>query len=143
MTIVIISIVAAIALPSFTTVIENNQLASQANSFIGSVAMARSEAVKQGSTITLISNSAGNNWSSGWCLSTGTTNCNGTVIQKYPPTAGGLTLSGDRNTFSFNSRGYLSTNSGTLTLCKSSGKQGQQITINAAGRANGQRITCP
>jgi type IV fimbrial biogenesis protein FimT len=142
MTLVIASILASVALPSFLTTIENNQLASQSNVFVGTVAMARSESIKQGATITIISNS-GTDWSDGWCLSVGTANCNGTVIQKYPPVAGQLTLSGDQSIFSFNSRGYLSSASGTLKLCKSSGKTGQQITINASGRANGQRITCP
>lgn len=143
MTIIIVSIVASIALPSFLSVIERNQLSSQANSFIGAVSMARSEAAKRGATMSLISNSTTSNWSSGWCLTPGATNCTGTVTHKYPPTAGGLVLSGNRSMFSFDARGYLSTSSGTLTLCKSSGKEGQQITINAAGRANGQRITCP
>jgi len=142
-TLTIASILAAVGLPSFLTTIENNQLASQSNAFVGSVAMARSESIKQGATITLISNSGTNDWSTGWCVSTGSSNCNGTVIQKYPAATGAFVLSGDQSTFGFDSRGYLNTSTGTLTLCKSSGEAGQQIKLNASGRANSQRITCP
>ena len=46
-TLAIAAILAAVALPSFQDIIRSNRLATQANEFVGAVALARSEAVRQ------------------------------------------------------------------------------------------------
>jgi len=72
-TIVVVSVLMATAIPSFMQFIENNRMTGQANSFVVSTQMARNEAVKRGSSTTLCAANAdmdgcsGNNdWSTGW-----------------------------------------------------------------------------
>ena len=72
-TIVVVSVLLATAIPSFMQFIENNRMTGQANSFVVTAHMARNEAVKRGSGTTLCAAnpdldgcSGSNDWSTGW-----------------------------------------------------------------------------
>ena len=52
-TIVVVSVLLATAIPSFMQFIKNNRVTGQANSFVVSTQMARNEAVKRGAGTTL------------------------------------------------------------------------------------------
>jgi len=53
-----------IAVPSFQAMIANNRLTTQANSMVGALNIARSEAAKQNKRVTVRKNAGG--WASGW-----------------------------------------------------------------------------
>lgn len=61
-TLAVVAILATIAVPSFRDTIINNRMASQANALVGTLTLARSEAVKQNRTATV-------------CVSTNGTSC--------------------------------------------------------------------
>jgi len=72
-TIVVVSVLLATAVPSFMQFVKNNRITSQANSFVVSTQMARNEAVKRGAGTTLCAANAdlddcsgSTDWSSGW-----------------------------------------------------------------------------
>jgi len=74
-TIGIITIVATIAMPSLYQGIQGSRLASQANSFMGVLATARSEAVKRAVRVTMCKSTDGVNcnagaagWETGWIM---------------------------------------------------------------------------
>ena len=72
-TIVVVSILLATAVPSFMQAIKNNRVAGQANSFVVSTHMARNEAVKRGASTTMCAanttmNACDTNWSTGWII---------------------------------------------------------------------------
>jgi type IV fimbrial biogenesis protein FimT len=74
-TIVVISILLAAAVPSFMQAIKNNRVTGQASSFVISSQMARNEAVKRGAGTTMCAANAdmdgcsgSNDWSSGWIV---------------------------------------------------------------------------
>jgi type IV fimbrial biogenesis protein FimT len=74
-TIVVVSVLLATAVPSFMQFVKNNRVTGQANSFAVSTQMARNEAVKQGAgTILCAANadmdgcSGDNDWSTGWIV---------------------------------------------------------------------------
>ena len=76
-TIVVISILLATAVPSFMQAIKNNRITGQANSFVVSTQMARNEAVKRGAGTTICAANAdmdacsgSNDWSTGWIIFT-------------------------------------------------------------------------
>ncbi len=71
-TLAIMAILAAIAAPSFTRMIEDNRVTTQANEVLSSLSLARSEAVKRGVTVTVTPNPGG--YGNGWCVHTGA-NC--------------------------------------------------------------------
>lgn len=74
-TLVVLSVVIGIAIPSFRELVLNNRMTSQLNSLSGTVAFARSSASSQpGASVTLCSSSdsatcSGNaNWENGWIV---------------------------------------------------------------------------
>ena len=74
-TIVVVSILLATAVPSFMQAIKNNRVTGQANSLVVSMQMARSEAVKRGASTTICAANAdmddcsgSNDWSTGWIV---------------------------------------------------------------------------
>lgn len=74
-TIVVVSVLLATAIPSFMQFIKNNRVTGQANSFVVSIQMARNEAVKLGAGTTLCAANANmdgcsndNDWSTGWIV---------------------------------------------------------------------------
>ena len=74
-TIVVISVLLATAVPSFMQFIKNNRITGQANSFVVSTQVARNEAVKRGAGTTMCASTdqatcSGNaaDWTSGWII---------------------------------------------------------------------------
>lgn len=67
-TMVILAIVAAVAVPGFGNLIEGNRLVSGTNLVTSSIKFARAEAIKRGDNVTLSSDSG---LVSGWCVHAG------------------------------------------------------------------------
>ena len=63
-TISIVGILAALAIPSFQSTIQNNRLTTSANSLVTALNLARSEAVKRGQMVVV--RRTGANWENGW-----------------------------------------------------------------------------
>ncbi len=72
-TISIVAILLGVGLPSFVNFIDNNRVTSQANDLVYSFHMARSEAVKRGAEVRVVS-IGGSNWNSGWRVVADTNN---------------------------------------------------------------------
>jgi len=72
-TISIVAILLGVGLPSFVNFIDNNRVTSQANDLVYSFHMARSEAVKRGSEVRVVS-IAGSDWDGGWRVIADTNN---------------------------------------------------------------------
>lgn len=66
-TLAVFGIIASIAAPSFMTMIRDNRIITQSNNLVGSLQLARSEAVKRGVQVTVRSTSGTNSvWEQGW-----------------------------------------------------------------------------
>lgn len=155
-TISIVGIMAAIAVPNFTTFIQNSRIVAQANDLVTSLNYARSEAVKRWQGITVCpgtaagcSNSA--NWSNGWVVfvdndANGVPDNAASVLRvKAETLEGGNTLNGNVNSFNFNSRGSSSV-ADTINLCDSRGTaEGRAIVVTAIGRIKSSKpaTVCP
>jgi type IV fimbrial biogenesis protein FimT len=76
MTMAIVAILASIAIPEFKYVTNSNRIASEVNGLLGDMQFARSEAVKQGQTVTVCTSSDGlscagatvSTWHIGWIV---------------------------------------------------------------------------
>lgn len=100
MAIAILAILAMIAIPSFIALITNNRVSSQVNLVIGSINVARSEAVKHGRAASLCASSngtscTGTDLGAGWIVfddigADGTVDTADTVIKIYPAMPGGM-----------------------------------------------------
>lgn len=74
-TLSVLAILASVAVPSFRTIIEDSRAASASNDLLASLLLARSEAVKRASDVTVCPNSAGTaecpddaDWQEGWVV---------------------------------------------------------------------------
>lgn len=157
-TLVVVIILAAIAAPSFNNMIRENRLATQANLFLGSLQLAKSEAIRRGAQVTMIpeSNTAGE-WHGGWRIFTdwnrnqtfngdaNATDCSTEGQDCYllfqESIGNNLTLLGDsqyQDWIAFTPSGETLSSGGglpmgTFTLCTPN-TNGRDIVINNAGR---------
>lgn len=72
-TISIVAILLGVGLPSFVNFIDNNRITTQANDLLYSFHMARSEAIKRGAEVRIVS-IGGSDWNSGWRVIADTNN---------------------------------------------------------------------
>jgi len=107
----IAGILMAMAIPSFSDMMRDNRLTTYANEFVTSLNIARSEAVKRGTTVTLRKiGGTGTYWStSGWNVfvdndADGTLDAGEEIIRTYNALPNGYTLVGDNT----NITNYLS-----------------------------------
>jgi type IV fimbrial biogenesis protein FimT len=154
-------IMVTVAVPSFSTMIRNNRLATQANQFVASLTLARSEAVKRETQVTLCRSTDGatcngSNWEDGWIVfsdldrdstpDVGTGTCaNGEdcILRAEAVLVGPNTLRTDANFAtavaylpSGMSRGNGGSATGTFRLCDARGQTyARAIVIGPTGRA--------
>lgn len=130
-TIAIAGILVGVAIPSFTSIITSNRLTSYANELVTALSLARSEAIKQGVSVTVrkvddrsfTNIGAGANWEDGWDVFTDANN-NGdfdvgdVLIRSYAPLRSSYTLRGNNfsNFIRFTSSGQSNTN-GSFVIC--------------------------
>ena len=144
-TLLVASILVTLAAPSFSNFIKDNRLTAQANTFIASVNLARSEAIKRGTSVYITSNN-GTNWNGGWKVwvdqDGDTSYDSGEELRVEPAFDGPSTLAGTQSTFTFNAEGLID-NTDTLKLCDDrTGETGRRIEIKATGRISIYTLTC-
>lgn len=153
-TLAIAAIVVGLAAPSFSSMVQDNRLSSQSLDFIAALNLARSEAIKRGSQVTLCKSDDGlscknaGDWAQGWIVFLDNDASNSrdtaddsteTILRVHPALAGGNRLTGNNPVQSFiayTPRGNTST-IGTLALCdpRKDDAKGRAIIINSTGRA--------
>lgn len=139
-TIAIAGVLLAIAAPSFQGVIINNRISAQASDFVSGLALARSEAIKRGTSVRVTA--AGTDFSSGWTIWVDT-NGNaaldaGEELRVHEALNSGFTLVGtgftDTTEIQYRSNG-VSDSGGSFTLCHS-GYTGRLISVSVTGRVS-------
>jgi len=156
-TMAIAAILLTIAVPSFQVTIANNRLATQTNSLVTDINIARSEAVKRGTGVILCNSTnpnavapacvgSGNIWTSGWIVfvnGTGDTNPNqfaaatDTLIKVNQASGGTATIltGGALNTFTYNGDGTGAAVNADFFICDNRGEAfARQVQIRPSGR---------
>jgi type IV fimbrial biogenesis protein FimT len=137
LTLTVASIIMTLAVPAFTETMRRNRLTTQANELITALNVARSEAIKRRSNVSVCVSSdqatcTGGNWQNGWIVRNDSDN---EVLRIFGPMKGSTTVAAADAAFQYTSRGFLASNAAaTLTLCVTSGKPGRQIAITPTGR---------
>ena len=115
----IVAIVASVALPAFQTSMANSRVKGQANDLLTAFAVAKSEAVKLNTTVSVcpsnVTNTAcdGSNWATGWLVMNGAS-----VVRVFPALTGGTIVkpSATVSSISFTGTGFVSS-SYNFDLC--------------------------
>lgn len=138
-TVIIASILLSIAVPSFTNLIRRNQITTYANEFGTAVNLARSEAAKRGTSVSITSNN-GTDWTQGWNVNVVSP---AELLRSAPALTGDNTFtSAANNAVTFNSRGFTTLGAEeTWLLCNANVAAGRQIRIAVTGRISVREIT--
>lgn len=146
-TVALIGIIAAFAVPSFTQMIANSRIISTTNDMVGLLQLARGEAIKR-SRIVQVSPATGTNWASGlvaWQDANGdATRQDAEIIRFQNALAASLDLTVSAAT-GFTPTG-LEVNGAniTLTLCDNrTGETGRRITVAGGGGVRSEQVACP
>ncbi|MHB8473215.1 MAG: GspH/FimT family pseudopilin [Gammaproteobacteria bacterium] len=155
-TISVAAILMALAVPSFRSTIQNNRVTGQANEFITSLTMARSEAVKRGRNayVCISSDGAtckGTNWAVGWLIwvsgnTAGTWDATETTLRVHEalPTGSTLTEAGGAASVQFNPDGSAGAAvTFTLSAAGCTGNQRRTISVSATGQPSVATLACP
>ena len=145
----IIGILTAVALPSFQGLLLSYKLRSYSNALVASVHLARGEAIKSNTTVLLCAStdgtSCGGVWGDGWIVLRGTT-----VAQRLGGIATGyrITDSGGLTSLTFQPTGIGATQA-TFTICRATpsvGSQERVVSVSATGKPSTSKTTasvCP
>lgn len=154
-TVAVLAITVTIALPSFTSTIQNNRLSTQANQFIAALQLTRSSAISRNQRITLCKSSDGSScttngdWTQGWIIfvdnnSDATLDIGEELLRVQTSLDGNTTLNGETDVADYIS--YVASGAsqltngdiqqGSLALCDERGfvSQSKGININSTGR---------
>ncbi|GAB3381799.1 GspH/FimT family pseudopilin [Spongiibacter taiwanensis] len=98
-TLAIVAILASVAVPSFTDFVRSQRLRSVAVDLNSSLQLARSEAVKRNTNVTVAR--GGSSWVDGWTVAVG-----GTTLRSQGAVSG-VNITGSANSFNFRSNGRI------------------------------------
>jgi len=145
-TLAVAAILLTIGVPSMRDLIRNNRLTAATNTFVSSLNMVRSEAIKQGRNAILCVSSdqatcTGTNWQLGWIAwvdsnANGALNAPGEIIRIVEPLPNSITvtLSAALNSFQIDAQGTVDSPNVTLDLCDDrTGEIGRRLRIMATG----------
>jgi type IV fimbrial biogenesis protein FimT len=136
----ILAILAGLAAANFSPIVNSARIRAAALDFSTDLAMARSEAIKRNTEVTLAFDSG--NWASGWSV---TASGVATPIQRRNALATGIGSSSTAGSFVFNGSGRPAT-SGSVTFCPPTNvnTSGRRISIDTIGLPRSETLaTCP
>ncbi len=138
----IVVILLAIGVPNMTNLFQTNRLATTTNELVGALSLARSEAIRRGVRVVLLSDSGTRDWTSGWKMfvdldGDGTQDAGEDSIRVGTATAAAtIVASTGLVAIAFDSFGRAA--GGLFAVCDSenvtTGGHARAVVVNAAGR---------
>lgn len=142
----LIAVVMAIGVPSMSEFIKNDRLATQINTLVGHLALARSSAVSLHQPVIVCASSdqascSSVNWADGWIVfvdadASGGFSLGDELLRAQQPLEGGNTLvSSTGAVVTYDNRGFAPNSTGSFALCDERGATYMKsITISNTGR---------
>jgi len=161
--IAVVAILLAIVAPSLQGVLANNQTATLGDDLFSSIMMARSEAVRRETIVTLCAaadntqsscaaSASTANWQNGWITfldpaGTGTVGASTNILKLEPTLITNANINPSASSkITYQPSGLISTGAGTYTIkvagCTGS-TGGKQIVISASGHPTLSAVSCP
>ncbi len=128
-----------LAVPSFTSMMRNNRLTTEANNLVTAFNIARSEAINRRGTITVCPSTNqtscnGDSWDDGWIVLDDATD---EVVQVFSAMKGHPTIDSTADSVQYTAGGFLNGGAAvSIGICMEGVDQGRQINITATGRPN-------
>jgi type IV fimbrial biogenesis protein FimT len=146
-TIAVTGILLSLGVPGFMNIIQNNRAVAHTNDLVTGLNLARSEATRRSSVVTICSSTNGatcngsNDWSTGWVVRNGA----GEVLRTWPERSGGAgVLTATSSQVQFQPRGSISAAAPVfrVRLPTCTNNQGRDVAVNVAGRISVTRVDC-
>jgi type IV fimbrial biogenesis protein FimT len=142
----VLSILFAAAVPSFREFTRNNRIVATQNDFVTAMSLARSEAIKQSRNVTLCSSADGQScsgstdWASGWIV----TVPGGGLLQTWSAPGGDIVTEGTASSLTYEPLGTVTAGGQfTIRAPECTGLRAHQITVLIAGAAQSAMTNCP
>jgi type IV fimbrial biogenesis protein FimT len=159
LTITVMSILLAVAIPSFLDTVRRNRLVAQNNEFVSSLNLARSEALKRSGSVSVCASvdqatcSGDTNWSTGWIVFNDP-NANGTLevadgVNALMQTVGAappeFTMNATRSFVRFGASGTAPSGIENFDLVRTGcvGMYARRINVSMVGRVSTTTVACP
>ncbi len=158
MVVVVIGILAALALPNMSQVIESNRLITHGNDLLADISVARSEAIKQSKQTGICTLVAGSsspscntaaNWGTGWIVfvdedTSGSWTSGDKVVRVHESTPSSITIIPSASLLLVTKMGTRPTGSAdfTVTVCSTKLKKSRVLTTTVTGRPKLDEGTC-
>ena len=157
MTLVLIGILVAIALPSYRAVMQNMRVSSVSNDFMATLSYARSEALKRNQPVSICAATdsdftrcgSNSNWANGWIVfvdsdSNGIIASSSDRLKTHDALSNGSLILSSLPYITYNHSGFLGSNAGSFTISTAgcSGSSAQLITLSIIGRASVTSAAC-
>jgi type IV fimbrial biogenesis protein FimT len=152
-TIAVMAIMAAIAFPSFSDTLRSNYVSTASNEILGSLALARSEAIRSnanGAICTSINGtSCGGDWNSGWLVWINNNGddsvdiASGERVLRFTQAKAKAEIGGTATTINFDSRGRTTTGAQDISLKpKGYNDHLRCIHVSPTGQASVEKEAC-
>jgi len=154
-TLLIVSILGAVAVPSMRSFVQDERLVSQLNSLLSHLQYARSEALTEHQQVVLCVSSdastcTSGSWENGWIIfsdldANGSVSGTDQILKVHDALVGNTTLSSTGgNSVVYDDRGFSPNSNATFSLCDSRGSgDGKSITVSNTGRIRrGGAVSC-
>lgn len=159
-TVAVLIILATVALPNLRSTLQNNRMTAQANSFLTAFQLARTEAIKRGSPVSVCPSSDGTNcsgdWEDGWMVFSDASSLGDTtvsvdeVLQIWDDMDGDTSNAGDAPGFvRYAPSGAVDRSAGItfpvtfqLRIPDCTADSQRNLEISPTGRASVSRVSC-
>jgi type IV fimbrial biogenesis protein FimT len=162
---VVAAILLSVAIPSFTGIVRDNRMASAVNALSGAIHLARTEAIRRNTRVTLCKSNDGSScanngsWEQGWIVfaedgntagnTYGARDANETILRIQDSIGNNITMAGSSGNvsslISFLPDG-IPVQNGNIKVCDSrTGNVGRELQLIASGRlrVKKQGVSCP
>jgi type IV fimbrial biogenesis protein FimT len=145
---VIVGIGMTIAVPSFQGMVARNTVATEVNEMLLTVNLARSEASRSGSSVSIraVAPTEDNEFGAGWCVvATAQADCTANVIRAFKAVSSQATLNlvdaGGETAITFSARGGLRNFTNVSIDYCYAGQQGRRVFVSPIGRSKSHSPT--
>lgn len=149
-TIAVLAILVALAVPNFRQFIQNNRLAAQANELVAAMQYSRSEALRRGEVVQVCSSSdqatCGGSWNQGWIAVVDPGGADEEVLRVWQSSGADFDFSPAGGTVGFDREGFSTTaaeQTFDLQLEDCTNDSARRVLVEPTGRVASRRINCP
>ena len=146
-TLTVVAILAGIAVPSFSSAIRNNRVATVTEELRGALQLARAEAVKRRVNVLICRrNSAGTDcengtdWSTGWLIRL--SNAPNDIIKVWDATQA-MNVTGPNAGLTFRANGFATSGTFSATPSGCTEQQSRTLAVTATGNLTQTKVSCP